>query len=199
MAIKKLFPKWTLVVLLVWLLAEASYQIYLRSVYVKNGAYEWEEYAVKRNEKELSLIENYFFCDTIKQFGYGKNPNEGTLAGLPDSVTSAINKLNNDLTWGVNLLKTRKHFSISCYRLAENKFVIEIYAGATFKSSNNGYNFSLTITNSGNPSDDYLKYERYRNEDFYTDKETNMEYRSNPFILRYNCNSYDLLILKLFR
>ena len=199
MATKKSFLKWVALVLLVWFLAEVSYQIYLRSVYVKNGVYEWEENAVKRNEKGLSLIENYFLRDTVRQFGYGKNPNEGSLAGLPDSVTSAINKLNNDLTWGINLLKTRKHFSISCYKSNESTSVIEIYAGATFKASNNGYNFSLIITNSGNPSNDYLKYEKYQNEDFYIEKGTDKEYRSTPLILRYNCNSYDLLILKLFR
>ena len=51
MATKKIFFKWVSVVLLVWFLVETSYQIYLRSVYVKNGVYEWEEYAVKRNEK----------------------------------------------------------------------------------------------------------------------------------------------------
>jgi len=199
MATKKSFLKWVSLVLLVWFLAEVSYQIYLRSVYVKNGVYEWEEYATRRNKKELSLIENYFLQDTIKQFVYSKNPNEGALVSLPDSVKSAINKLNNNLTWGINLTKTKKSFSIDYNKTNGNEFVIHIYAGANFKASYNGYNFSLTITNSGNPSNSYLKYERYQNENFYMEKETNKEYRSKPLILRYNCNSYDLLILKLFR
>jgi hypothetical protein len=199
MATKKLFFKWVSIILLVWFLVETSYQIYLRTVYVKNGVYEWEEYAVKRNERELSLIKNYFLQDTIQQFLYSKNPNEGTLARLPDSVTSAINKLNNDLAWGINPTKTKKYFSIDYNKINDNKYVIHIDAGANFKASHNGYDFSLTITDGGNLSNDYLKYERYQSKDFYMDKESNKEYRSKPFILRYNCNSYDLLIFKPFR
>ncbi len=199
MVIKNSLLRWLKFSLIFWLIAEVSYQIFLRSQYMKNGVYEWEEYAINRNKKDLLLIENYFLQDTIKQFIYSKNPNEGALVNLPDSVKSAINNLNNDLTWGINLTKGKKSFSIDYNKRYDNEIVIHIYAGANFKSSYNGYNFSLTITNSGNPSDNYLKYERYQNENFYIDKEINKEYRSKPFILRYNCNSYDLLILKLFR
>ncbi len=199
MVIKNSLLRWLKFSLIFWLIAEVSYQIFLRSQYMKNGVYEWEEYAINRNKKDLLLIENYFLQDTIKQFIYSKNPNEGALVNLPDSVKNAIIKLKNDLTWGINLTKLNKSFSIDYNRINDSELVIHIYAGAIFKASYNGYNFSLTITNNGNPSDNYLKYERYQNENFYIDKEINKEYRSKPFILRYNCNSYDLLILKLFR
>lgn len=199
MVIKNSLFRWLKFSLIFWLIAEVSYQIFLRSQYMKNGVYEWEEYAIKRNKKELSLIENYFLQDTIKQFIYSENPNEGAIVNLPDSVKNAIIKLKNDLTWGINLTKLNKSFSIDYNRINDSELVIHIYAGAIFKASYNGYNFSLTITNSGNPSNSYLKYERYQNENFYMEKETNKEYRSKPLILRYNCNSYDLLILKLFR
>ena len=199
MVTKKLFLKWVLFTLLAWCLAEASYQIYLRLVYVKDGVFEWEEYTVKRNEKELLLIENYFSGDTIKQFVYSKYPNEGTLMNLPDNVKYAINKLNNDLTCGINITDTKKNFSIDYKKINDAKFVIHIEAGANFKVSYNGYNFSLIITNNGNPSNEYFKYQKYKNKNFYMDKATNKEYRSTPLILRYNCNSYDLLILKLIR
>ena len=199
MAIKISVYKWILLFLLVWVAIETSYQFYLRLMYMKNGVYHWEEYTLKRNMNKLILIENYFLHDTIRQFVYGQNPDEGTLISVPDSVKNAIEKLNRDLTWGLNLTRTRNKFSIDYNKLNNEKFVIHIEAGANFKASYNGYNLSLIITNDNIISNEYVKFEKFKDENIYVEKNINQEYRSEPFILHYNSNSYDLFILKLFR
>jgi len=196
---EKIIYRWILFTLMVWFLLEVGYQIYLRAKYFKNGDYKWEEYAIERNSKRLHLIEDFFASQQINDFDYERNPNYGSLAVLPENIKKTINELNKDLVWGFDPLTIRQNFSIDFHRISKEKYIINIDAGPVFKDSWNGYDFSLIITNGNNPSNLYLKYQQECDKDFFVDVQTNRGYRNLPYILHYNCNSYDILILKLFR
>lgn len=197
MAIRKL-PRWLVVTLIVWVVVEAVHQLYLRAVYVKDGDYDWERYAVERNIDDLRLIRNSLPLHTKVNFFYERNPDQESLAGLPDSLARSIEHLRKDLTSGIDLLGERQNFSIICNRSGD-LYEICIEAGAVFRQGRNGYNFSLVVTNKGNPSGQYAHYEAVGDTGFYIKRDINREYRWLPTILCYNCNSYDLLLTRLWR
>jgi hypothetical protein len=199
MVINKKLKIYSSIILLAWVATEFAYQGYSRIIHFKDGEYKWEEYAVKRNLKELATIQEFVIRDSSERFIFELNPNEGSKVGLPDSVFAALSKLNCDLTSGINFLKTSKNFSFSYHKAENGLFEIRIYAGANFKQNYNGYNFDVVITNDLSVIPKDLSFVRYENSNIYFSKENNSEYRTTPIILRYNCNSYDLIISNLLR
>lgn len=198
MAIKRI-PRWLVITLCIWVVIEVTHQLYLRAAYVSNGDYDWERYAVERNMDKLLQIKEYFSRSDSSHFDFQRNPDEGSLSSLPDSIQLAIEGLSRDLLSGCDLLGSRQNFSIVSNVSSKGMYSIDVDAGGVFKQSYNGYNFSLTITNKGNPSDTYGQYAAVGDSTFYVERMWNRQYRSTPIILHYNCNSYDLLVKKLWR
>jgi len=142
-------------------------------------------------------LANYFKQCKDKYFLYSQNPNEGSLEEFPKEVQAIIIDFKNDLISGIDLMSNHKHFEINFKKIGNGQYIIYVHSGATFKASYNGYNFDAIITNAD--SSYYQGYETTDVTNVFVNKQYNKEYRSTPFILRYNCNSYDLLILKFFR
>jgi hypothetical protein len=193
---KKLF-KWFFYLFIIWLATEVIYQIRIRSEWVKNGYYNWEGYAFNRNKQNITELENYFKRYNKNYFLFSQNPNDGSLATLPNEIEAIIVDLKNDLIGGMDIMNTHKYFEINFQKIDTNNYILYVHSGATFKASYNGYNFDLIITNAN--ASYHNGYQKTSFENVFINKQYNKEYRSTPFILRYNCNSYDLLILKLFR
>lgn len=132
-----------------------------------------------------------------KYFLYSENPDEGRIDELPNNIQTAIVDLKNDLIGGISLTSTRKCFEFNYQKIDGMRYIIYIHAGATFKASYNGYNFDAIITDADASYRD--GYENTELANVFVNKLYNKKYRGSPFMLHYNCNSYDLLILKLFR
>lgn len=198
MAIRKP-PRWVIITLSIWAVVEIGHQLYLRALYVENGDYDWERYVVERSIDDLRTIAHYVQDHQKGNWYYGRNPNVGSLSVVPDSVRIAVEGLRRDLLSGRTLFSSRRNFSIASEVSDSNSYEVAIYAGATFKQSYNGYDFSMIITSKGNPSDSYGKYTAVGDPGFYVEKMWNRAYRSFPILLYYNCNSYDLLVTKLWR
>ncbi|MBI4945935.1 MAG: hypothetical protein HY840_05995 [Bacteroidetes bacterium] len=196
---KSTLYKWVLWVFIGWGCSETIYQFYIRSEWMKNGEYQWEYYVVKRNNQRLLTIQKYFKNYSSKYFNISYRPNEGSLDSLPDDVKNCILDFKEDLLSGIDFFKNRQHFSLHYEKIDSTSYEIVIDAGTTFKASYNGYDFEATMTNSASSTkgcalvispDIYVCREYLKQREYI---------RPTPFILRYNCNSYDLLILKLFR
>lgn len=196
-AIKKKLFKWFCNLFIIWLAIEAIYQICIRSEWVKNGYYNWEDYAINRNKQRIAKLGGYFKHCNKHYFLFSQHPNDGNLATLPNEIVAIVLDLKNDLIGGIDIMNTHKNFEINFQRIDTNNYILYIHSGATFRASYNGYNFSLIITNAN--ASYHIGYEKTSFENVFINKQYNKEYRSTPLILRYNCNSYDLLILKLFR
>jgi hypothetical protein len=176
---------------------ETIHQVYLRSKWVNGNYYKWEDYAFKRNKQRMIYLENYFKQNQDKSFIFSENPDEGSLEGLSKEAQAAIIDLRNDLIKGSDLIGNRKYFEFNFQKISDTQYIIYIHAGATFKANFNGYNFDAIITNAD--SSYHQGYEATDVANIFVNKEYNRNYRSSPFILRYNCNSFDLLILKCIR
>lgn len=194
---KQILGKWLLWVFLGWFCSEVIYQFYIHSKWVENVYYKWEDYALIRNRERMKDLDRNLMQFSGKYFIYSENPDLGNIDELPKDIQDNIIDLKNDLIWGISLIRTRKHFEFNYQQIDSNTFIIYIHAGANFKSSYNGYNFDVIITNANASYRD--GYESTNLANVYVNKLNNKEYRSTPFLLHYNCNSYDLLILKLFR
>ncbi len=197
---RKPFFKWILLILALWIVAEVTYQFYLHAKYVKKGDYNWEQYVVERNRNSFIIIRNYFSKYTSgKYYNVSYHPEEGNIKVLPDSVQKSILSLKADLLEGIDLFNTHHHFEIYYEKLDSHIYKVDITAGATFKPSYNGYDFGAGITND---TASISECEHTILPDVYVCREylkTKEYHRPASLILRYNCNSYDLLILKLFR
>lgn len=183
--------KWLLILLFCWISIEIWYQFYLRSKWVKNSYYNWEDYAFSRNKLRIVQIDNFFSNFKRSYFNYSVNPNDGNLSQLPENIVHIINDLEADLS------SEQNNFELNFQRMDSNNYVIYLSSGATFRTSFNGYNFEVVITNAGEEYHD--GYSPTDTKNIFIEKDLNKEYRENPFILRYSMNNYDLLILKLFR
>jgi len=197
MAIKRI-PRWLVITLCIWIMIEVTHQVYLRAAYVSNGDYDWERYAVERNMDKLLQIKRYFTQSDSSHFYFQRNPDEGSLSNLPDSIRLTIEELREDLLSGCDLLGSRQNFSIAANVSSKGIYSVDIDAGAVFKQSYNGYEFSFVMTNEDHITAGYDDYEVLGGER-YIKKYVNRQYRSTPIILRYNCNSYDLLVTRLWR
>ena len=196
-AIKKNFLSGFFNLFIIWLAIETIYQIRIRSEWVKKGYYNWEDYAINRNKQSITKLGSYFKLCNNHYFLFSQNPNDGNLATLPNEIEHIVLDLKNDLIGGIDIMNTHRNFEINFQRIDTNNYILYIHSGATFKASYNGYNFSLIITNANTSY--HSGYDKTSIENVFINKQYNKKYRSTPFILRYNCNSYDLLILKLFR
>jgi hypothetical protein len=190
------FIKGLIVTIISWLSLEIAYQYYLHKVYVENKIYNYDRYVYERNSKIFSMLDEYF-SKRSTDFAYSYHPQEGNLNTIPDSVKCAILNLKKELIGGCfDIFNLRQNFSIASSK-TDSIYRVYIEAGATFNENNNGYNFSMLITNDANPSNDYVQYEKLIMDHLFVEKQE--KHLSNDILLFYNSNSPDLLILKLFR
>lgn len=175
----------------VWCFLELFYQFQLRLKWTRHGEYQWECYAVKRNEQALLQIQDYFTKEySHRNFYYGTDTILNPLSELPLPVQMSIRQLQHDLLNGLQLFQSKQDFSIQ-YLADSVKYSLWIHAGYRFRSDFNGYNLFVTMSNV--PTVDEIQVLP----NLYVNAQSNQEYRWFPILLSYNCNRYDLLIWKV--
>ncbi len=184
-----------IILIQIWGCLEFFYQVQLRFTWTSDGTYLWEHYALVRNQISLNSIHNYFAHHYPKDrfyHEYDVETHEQPLSELPIEIQSHLQSLKKDLVSNGGLGGNRTHFSIQ-YLVEQNQYYLWIQAGARFRHDFNGYNLSITMTNSQYKVDGEVQVLP----NTYVDTKSNQEYRWLPIILSYNCNRYDLLIVKI--
>ncbi len=194
---RKIVKRIVLGIVSLWVLSEVAYQFYLRSRWIENGDYKWEQYVAERNKEDLIVIRDYFKGNKKKEYyQVSYSPDLGSVDSLPEAVKNSVLNLKHDLLKGVDIFKNRQFFQLDYENSGNDTFRIGIIAGETFRQNNNGYRIGIQITNDSTlTSSDRLAIAP----DIYVYRHLKGSDKREPsFILRYNCNSYDLLIMRLF-